>query len=46
VACWDPPGEGLVLFWTDAERLVLGGILAATDEHDALDAAWRAALLR
>ena len=43
---WDPPGEGLVLFWTDEERLVLGAILAETDEHASLDAAWRAALLR
>jgi hypothetical protein len=46
VACWDPPGEGLVLFWTDDSELVLGALLAATDDHRELDARWRAALLR
>jgi hypothetical protein len=46
VACWHPPGEGLALFWTDESELVLGGLLAATDDHRELDARWRAALLR
>jgi hypothetical protein len=46
VACWDPPGDGLVLFWTDEDRLVLGAVLADTRDHAELDAAWRAALLR
>jgi hypothetical protein len=45
VACWEPPGGGLVLFWTDDSRLVLGGILFETDDHADLVAAWRAALL-
>ena len=43
VACWEPPGGGLVLFWTDDANLVLGGILAESDDHAELDAAWQAA---
>jgi hypothetical protein len=46
VACWDPPGDGLVLFWTDDEHLVIGGILADTADYEKLDAAWQAASLR
>ena len=46
VACWDPPGDGLVLFWTDDATLVLGGILAEAEEFEGLDAAWQAARLR
>jgi hypothetical protein len=45
VACWDPPGDGLVLFWTDDTHLVMGGILADTDDYAKLDAAWQAASL-
>ena len=45
VACWESPGGGLVLFWTDDAHLVLGGILLETDDHADLDAAWRSARL-
>jgi hypothetical protein len=40
VACWQPPENDLVLFWTDDANLVLGGILAETTDQAALDALW------
>jgi hypothetical protein len=42
VACWEPPGGGLVLFWTDEANLVLGAIHMGSGDHAELDAAWRA----
>jgi hypothetical protein len=45
VACWDPPGDGLVLFWTDEANLVMGAVQAGSADHEDLDAAWQAALL-
>jgi hypothetical protein len=42
VACWEPPGGGLVLFWTDESNLVLGAIHMGSDDHAELDAAWHA----
>jgi hypothetical protein len=46
VACWDAPGDGLVLFWTEDAHRVLGALLADTDDPADLDAAWKAARLR